>query len=81
MMEMLLNPKNEDVIEILINKNNATMTEAAEACEHFAYRKSLLFYATECKYCREARMVKEKGSNSRDCVCTYAAQMLQGSVG
>lgn len=57
------------------------MTVAADTCEHFAYRKSLLFYTTECKYCRYARMVKDKGSNARDCVCTYAAQMLQDSVG
>ena len=81
MMELLLNPKSEDVIEVLLNKKAEDMTVAADTCEHFAYRKSLLFYTTECKYCRYARMVKDKGSNARDCVCTYAAQMLRDSVG
>ena len=81
MMELLLNPKNDDVIEVLLSKKNEDMKEAAETCEHFAYRKTLLFYTTECKYCRYARMVREKGSKERDCVCTYAAHMLQDTVG
>ena len=49
MMELLLNPKSEDVIEVLLNKKAEDMTVAADTCEHFAYRKSLLFYTTECK--------------------------------
>ena len=81
MMELLLNPKSDDVIEVLLNKKDEEIDVAADTCEHFAYRKSLLFYTTECKYCRYARMVREKGSKTRDCVCTYAAHMLQNSAG
>ena len=81
MMELLLNPKSDDVIEVLLNKKSEDMDVAADTCEHFAYRRTLLFYTTDCKYCRYARMVKEKGSAKRDCICTYAAQMLQDSVG
>ena len=73
MMELTLNKKNKDLIEILISQRSAVATDE---CEHFAYRKSLLFYTEDCAHCRYAKVMKDN-SGKKDCVCTFAANNLK----
>ena len=80
MLELLLKKKNDDVTEVTINKNAETDIENAGGCENFAYKKSLLFYKTECKYCRYAKMIKENGKETTDFVCTYAAASMDSTA-
>ncbi len=76
MLKLLLNKKSEDVSEIILEKQNETDAETEESCENFAYRKNLIFYRTECKYCRYAKMIKENGVPTGDYVCTYVTDSV-----
>ena len=76
MLELLLKKKNADVTEVTINKDTETDIENACGCENFAYKKNLLFYKTECKYCRYARMIKADGKMTSDFVCTFATSSM-----
>ena len=70
--KMELTKKKDNLIDMLVN-NRADVQEET-LCENFAYRRSLLFYANDCKYCRYACKVKTGNGRNCDYICTFAMQ-------
>lgn len=49
-------------------------------CEHFAYKRTLLFYAEDCRYCRYAQLIKG-ASGKPGYVCNCAKAQSEHRVG
>lgn len=74
MQEMVLAPRSKGLLETLLQNREAieaAVEEEEYECEHFAYRRTLLFYRTECKYCRYAHMIKTE-NGEREYTCSFA---------
>lgn len=81
-MELAINRKNGSWISSLLDRETEIAEEETAGCEHFAYRRTLLFYTEEtCRFCRYARMVKPAGGGKPDYVCACAAHMAGKDVG
>ena len=72
-MEVAVKPKKEGLLGLLLNGHEAAEITADE-CENFAYRRSLLFYANECRYCRYAQKINGGRGGRADDMCTFAGR-------
>lgn len=53
--------------------------EEEQICEHFSYKKTLLFYTCDCSCCRYAQAVKD-ASGQRDYICCCAAKQAENKA-
>lgn len=77
-MELAINRKNvrwiEELMKHFVEMEEDVFTEDEAVCEHFAYRKTLLFYTEDCPSCRYAQAIKNADGTSRYvCKCAECA--------
>ena len=70
-MEVAVKRKKEGLIGLLLNGRGETAEATADECEHFSYRRTLLYYANDCRYCRYAQKIKGGRNGQADYMCTY----------
>lgn len=77
-MELAISRKNvkwiEELKKHLLEEEDEVFCEEEAVCEHFAYKKTLLFYTEDCRCCRYAQAVKNTdGSRTYACKCADCA--------
>ena len=70
-MEVAVKSKKTGLIGLLLKGRSETAEVAADECEHFFYRRTLLYYANDCRYCRYAQKIKGGRNGQVDYVCMY----------
>lgn len=71
-MEVAVKPKKDGLIGLLLKRRAEAAEIADDECEHFAYRRTLLYYANDCKYCRYAQKINGGKNGEADYLCTFA---------
>ena len=71
-MEVAVKPKKQGLLGLLLKGHGEAAEAVADECEHFAYRRTLLYYANDCRYCRYAQKINGGRNGQADYLCTYA---------